>query len=39
MFFQRNSRMPVPQYTPWNKDKLIGPKPPLQANVQTRYER
>ena len=21
MFFQRNSRMPVPQYTPWNKGK------------------
>lgn len=42
MFFQKNSRTPVPQYTPWNKGKLIGPKPPLQPKhvwaIRTRLQ-
>jgi len=42
MFFKSNSRTPVPQYTPWNKGKLIGPKPPLQPKhvwaIRTRLQ-
>ena len=30
MLFQRNPKNLVPTYTPWNKGKIVGQKPPLQ---------